>query len=316
VRDVTGDSEEAPTDAQREEMAQRLAKLGFSVRRDHENMLNFEPVAEFFQNAKAGQDGEVTVIRYPWSYITYIRFSCKDGQLTCTYTNYYPPSRFESGKAEAIDEFDYTEKGNVIFHSEGISYYKTGFRVLPLSQESREYYKKYVAPVNIFTQGPLVGNWNSQDFSAIHSEPFHWEWEFEELWRLTTGKRMVAVDSPYYIASPDPMRFDSARFPSEVVENLLQKYFDVPTATLRAMGSYDRNSDTYTFTGFNGGGYSPTLEVSKYQNNADGSLSLWIDFVSLEFGQELSAQSCLTVMPAADGSFKYLSNVYRQRNAL
>jgi hypothetical protein len=181
-----------------------------------------------------------------------------------------------------------------------------GFRVLPLSQESREYYKKYVAPVNIFTQGPLDGNWNAQDFSGIH-----WEWEFDELWRLTTGKRMVDTDSPYYspyyIVSPDPMRVDRARFPSEVVERLLQKYFDVPTATLRAISSYDRNSDTYTFTGFNGGGYSPTLEVSKYQSNADGSLSLWIDFVSLEFGQELSGQTCLTVMPAADGSFKYRS---------
>ena len=310
LRDVTGGSEEFPTDAQREEMAQKLGALGFSVLRDNENMLGYEPVAEFFKNTEADIDGEATVFFYPTSTITSRTFQYKDGKMTCAYTDYTAVG-VENHDPEAITSFTYTEKGNFIY---GMTAFPTdipdyegnlmGFRILPLSEKSREYYRKYVAVCTIFTKGPLTVTWSSGDFSKLN-----WEWIYDGLYRHETGKWMVDVSSPYYVPAPDIMHLSSVKLPADVVEGLLQKYFDVSSDTLRALDTYDKKTNTYQFTGFNGGGYTPALEVSKWQDNPDGSLTLWVDHVALEFGQELSAQSILTVMPAADGSFKYLSNV-------
>jgi len=305
VRAVIGKTEEPPpTPEQREEMAQRLGRLGFSVLRDNENMLNYEPVAKFCEDAAAGRDGEVIVFRYPWSYITYMHFVSRGGEITCSYTNYFASKGFEGEEPQGADAFEYTEKGNLIFHIAGNSE-SSGFRVLPLSEKSREYYKKYVLPGNIFSKGPLDTSWNSKDFSAMN-----WDWVFEGLWLHETGERMVDINSPYYVKAPDSMSFDSVRLPASVAEGLLQKYFNVPAETLRALDEYDEATDTYSFTGFNGGGYSSTLEVSEWKENPDGSLTLRVDFVSLEFNEELSAQSELTVMPEKGGGFKYLSNVF------
>ncbi len=292
---------ESPTIQQREKMAQQMGDLGFSVLRYDENMLNYEAVAEFLQNAVTGKDGEITVYTYPWTYVVSQTFSFENGKMTCTFNNYTAEGA-QPEESQNVNEFTYTEKGNYIYQLEGSSE-KSGFRVLPLSKESREYFRKYVVPGNIFTKGPLDVTWNSEDFSGLN-----WEWIFEGLWENENGKDLL--DSEYYRKASGNTHFDYALIPSAVVEGLLQKYFNVPTQTLRTIDKYDKKSDTYTFQGFNGGGYSPTLEVSKWQNNADGTLTLWINFVALEFGKELSAQSVLTIKPEKDGSFKYFSNDY------
>ena len=306
LRDVLGPSQSADALQQRE-ILERLKNLGLPVLIPDENMLNYRPVADFLEGALAGKDGEVTVYLYPDARISSRTFSCQGGKMTCAYTD-YAFGGAEKHAPEAVDFFSYTKKGNFIYHTEGASGSEgnqMGFRVLPLSEKSREYYRKYIVPGDIFAQGPLNGSWNSKDYSAIN-----WEWEFEGVWKHTTGKWMVDPASSYYVAPPDNAGFDSVKLPADIVEGLLQKYFDVPTETLRALGTYDKETNTYNFAGFRGGGYSSALEVSKWRENPDGSLTFWVDFVSLEFGKELSAQSMLTVMPSADGSFKYLSNVF------
>ena len=248
-------------------------------------------------------NGEATVYTYPYSYVIARTFSYQNGKMTCKGTEYNEGGTRSEATLD-VDEFAYTQKGNLIYQIAGESD-KSGFRVLPLSEQSREFYRKYIVPVNVFTQGPLNVSFDSGDYSQLN-----WEWIFQRLWKTETGTEMVDPASPYYQKAPDSMHFDSAKFPVDVVESLLQKYFDVPTEILRKLDTYDQKSGTYTFCGFNGGGYSPTLEVSKWRENTDGSLTLWIDFVVLEFSKELSAQSILTVMPSADGSFRYISNDY------
>ena len=307
LHDVMGDSEQSPDENQRETIAKKLGELGYPVlMRYTQNMLNYEIMAKFCEDASAGRDSEATLFYYPWNGITSHTFCYKDGKMSDYFTNYSSEGA-KSDTPGIIDSFTYTEKGNFMYYSkptETLSETQDGFRVLPLSEESWELYRKYVAPGDFYTQGLLNGTWNSKDFSAIN-----WEWEFEGLWMHTTGKEMVDRDSPYYVEAPDKMSMDRVKLPAGVVEGLLQKYFDVPTETLRLLNTYDSKTDTYNFKGFRGGGYSPTIEVSKWRENPDGSMTLWIDFVSLEFGQELSAQSILTVMPMKDGSFKYLSNI-------
>lgn len=303
IRSVLKGGEELPTAAQREELAQKIADLGFPVLRLDENMLHYEPVAEFCAKAAAGQDDAVTVFLYPWNYLISVTFTSQNGNITCAYTN-YTEEKAEAEKAQKVDEFTFTEKGNLIYHIES-NPDKSGFRVLPLSEESRTYYKKYVVPANTFAAGPLDASWNNEDFSGLN-----WEWIFERLWEIKTGRDMLDPASKYYKKAPDNNHFDSVVLPAEIVEGMLQKYFNVSTEDLRQMEQFAAKTAAYTFSGFRGGGYSATLEVAKSQSNADGSLTLWIDHVALEFGKELSAQSILTVMPQKDGGFKYLSNVF------
>jgi hypothetical protein len=306
MRNTLKPGQEFLTDEQREEMAQKMGSLGFSVLRYNENMLNYAPVAAFFQNATTGRDGEVTVYTYPWTYIISFTFAYHNGKMTCTGAQ-YTAAGVQSEAPQDITEFTYTAKGNLYYQAAGSSG-RSGFRVLPLSEQSREYFRKYIVPGNIFSKGPLAVSWNSENFKALN-----WEWIFQGLWRYEKGTEMVAVGSEYYRQAADSMHFDYAVIPGPVVEGLLQKYFDVPAPTLQALPQYDEKNATYTFTGFNGGGYSPTLEVSKWQHNADGTLTLWVDFVALEFGKELAGQSVLTVRPGKDGSFKYIANQYTEQ---
>jgi hypothetical protein len=265
-------------------------------------MLNYQRLEEFCADVAAGKDGSVTVFYYPWSYITAISLVAQDGELTCVYTQ-YTAAGVQGQDSLPIAEFTFTERGNLLFRFEETNYW-VGFRVLPLSPQSRAYYRDYIEPVTVFTQGPLNVNWDTTNFSALN-----WDWIFQRLWQVETGSAMVDPASPYYVRVEQG--FDRAVLPAQLVEDILQKYFPVSRAELRRMDAYDAKINTYSFTGFNGGGYSPTLEVSKWQEHADGSLTLWIDHVALEYGQELAAQSILTVLPAGDGRCKYLSNQYQ-----
>ncbi len=304
---VITDGETPPSEAQREEIAERLGALGFSVLRENDMMLNYEIMEEFCENASEGRDGEAVVFLYPGSSATSLRFAREKNKITCAYTTYNADGTISGGEPLPVDEFRYTKRGNLIYHIAGNSD-KSGFRVAPLSEESRAYYRKYVEPVSTFTQGPLDGSWSSLDFSVIN-----WEWLFERLWESTTGETMLDPASSYYVS--DSSRMDGVRLPADVAEGLLMQYFDVSAETLRELEAYEPETSSYFFTGFRGGGYSSTLEVSDWVENPDGSLTLWIDFVSLEFGEELSAQSRLTVMPGQDGEFKYISNEFLSKDA-
>ncbi|ADY55370.1 hypothetical protein Sgly_1039 [Syntrophobotulus glycolicus DSM 8271] len=299
IREVADNKSENPSNAQVNEVAQKIGNLGFPVLRYNENMINYKPVDDFFKNALAGKEGKVTVYS-PLSYIldiTSYNFTYAKGKMTCSYI-IYNANGIETMVPRNITKFVYTKKGNVYFHFEdGPELENTGFRVLSLSEQSREYYKRYVEP-GFIDQGPLVMSWNSSSFNELN-----WDYILDRLWVYENGTYMG--NSKYYINN-------SIVIPQDIVEKKLQKYFEVPTKTLRALKQYNKKNGTYTFYGFNGGGYSPTLEVSKFQNNTDGTLTLWVDFVELEFGKELAAQSILTVKNEPDGSFKYISNKYTQ----
>jgi hypothetical protein len=291
-----------------QEIAQKMGDLGFPVVRYDENMLNYEPVAEFFKKAMEGKDGEVTVYYYPtWFYINEIQattFSFQKGKMIATWVLYTAEG---SEKQEPLNvvEFNFTKKGNLYYKLEDYTEYHC-FRISPLSEQSREYYQKYIVPgwyEGWTRQGPLDVSWSSSDFSQLN-----WDYTLDMLWLYENGTYMG--DSKYLHRASGNEQFDRIIIPQDVVERLLQKYLDVPTQTLRAMEQYNEKEGTYTFHGYNGGGYTPRLEVSKWQNNADGTLTLWIDFVELEFGKELAAQSILTVRPGEDGSFKYIANQY------
>jgi hypothetical protein len=215
---------EIPSVEQRERMAGNMGDFGFSVLRDDENMLNYKMVAEFFQNAAAGKEGEVTVYTYPCSYVISRTFSYKNGKMTCVFTQYTAQGS-QPEDPQNVDEFMYTKKGNFIYHLEG-STEQSGFRVLPLSDESRAYFRKYIVPVHIiFSDGPLDVSWSSQDFSRLN-----WDWIFEGLWRNEYGTSMF--DSAYYRKASDSMHLDNVVIPGRVVEGSLQKYFNVSIQTL------------------------------------------------------------------------------------
>ncbi len=133
-------------------------------------------------------------------------FTSQNGNITCAYTN-YTEEKAEAEKAQKVDEFTFTEKGNLIYHIES-NPDKSGFRVLPLSEESRTYYKKYVVPANTFAAGPLDASWNNEDFSGLN-----WEWIFERLWEIKTGRDMLDPASKYYKKAPDNNHFDSVCSP-------------------------------------------------------------------------------------------------------
>jgi len=298
---------EKEKEMQKEEEMQKIGELGLPVVRYNEDMLNYEPVAEFFKKAMEGKDGEVTVYYYPWTTPETVfgsAFSFQKGKMILTITE-YTAEGFKKHEPQNVTEFNFTKKGNLYYKLEDYTEYHC-FRISPLSEQSREYYQKYIVPGWIGTwnsQGLLEVSWNSRDFSRLD-----WDHILDRLWLYDNGSYMW--DSKYVHQASGNEQSDCLIIPQDIVEGLLQKYFEVPTQTLRAMKQYNKKEGTYKLYGYNGGGYTPRLEVSKWQNNPDGTLTLWIDFVELEFGKELAAQDILTVRPGEDGSFKYIANQY------
>lgn len=301
-KNVLGNNWDNETDEQFKEISQQVSKLGISVVMENENMPNYKKVVDFYEKAKAGQNAKV-IIYHNKALFAQI-FTSNYGKISKSAV-FFTSNGINKTKPQDVDEITRTERGNLIYHS-GISSETSGFRVIPLPDICREYYKKYVVPVEIFADGPLLENWNNQDFGKLN-----WEWIYERLYTYKTGKMMLSEDSKYYHPG-SKTTFDYMVIPAKEVEDLLQSYFDVSTKELREMKQYNEKTRTYTFNGFRGGGFTPTLEVTKYKENDDGSLTLWIDHIALAFGtkEEYGMLSILTVLPNDNGTFKYISNEY------
>ncbi|HHY14381.1 MAG TPA: hypothetical protein GX526_07100 [Thermoanaerobacterales bacterium] len=239
IRSVVKQGDEFPDVQKREEMAGKIAELGFSVTRYNQNMLNYEKVDEFLRNVADGIEGEVTVYTYPWIYVISETFSYKNGEMTCT-LKHYTADEVREPITLKVDEFEYTERGNFIYRLEESGDEYRGFRVTPLSEKSRTYFQKYIMPGNIFMSGPVNINWNKDNFGDLN-----WDWIFEKLWEYENGTDMFNTE--YYREARDNFHFDYVEIPREVVEELLQKYFYVPTDILRNIDEYNEEDKTYTF---------------------------------------------------------------------
>ncbi|WP_101909025.1 DUF6070 family protein [Marasmitruncus massiliensis] len=296
-----------PTPEEYAQMSQAIGTLGFPVDFYDLDMPNYEKVEAFWNEVQAGKDTQIIIYGlYNWG-ITADILIHRDGKDFRTMAAY----DFLQGTADIkskiefeepvyrLDRIYMTEKGYLLYHipeQDGFSEMYRGYRISPLGEEIRVLGSRYIEGIGYIANGMLKYTWNKDDFSQLNMN-----WVFESLYYKFNGEFPEALykelDENGHVL-----------IPADVMEGIMLNSLPLTKEQLRSFIPFNEVNHTYAYEAFAGGGYSPIPEVVNIIKNADGSLSLTIDAVAVEFGEDKSMSSVLTVMDNTDGSIRYLSN--------
>lgn len=288
------------SEAQCREVVTLLGKAGYVSVADDVNMQNYEKFEEFYAAYLQKQDAMVTVYD--------VRQDGLIGALTFVYRNinqedkiqnYYIGIGWQEGGepkikntlVNGIAKMNLTEKGYFIYtyeeqivHSDENEY----LRVNPLSEKCRELTGKYMDGLSFVNYNAFVTNWDSSNVEKILTPCM-----FEDIYRIDTGMNLKA---------------ENDQIPAEVYERIMTKYFPVSQGQLRAKCGYDADSDSYPYERIFAIPHAPFGEVVDYTENADGTITLFVDGVWIDYDSDCAFTSEIVVQPFADGTFRYLSN--------
>lgn len=286
--------------AQCREVVTLLGRAGLVSVADDMNMQNYEKFEDFYAAYLQERDAMVTVYD--------VRQDGLIGALTFVYrkldqedkiqTYYIGIGWQEGGEPKVkntlisdIARMYLTEKGYFIYsyeeqivHSDENQY----LRVKPLSEKCRELTRKYVDGLSFVNYNAFVTNWDSSNVEKILMPCM-----FEDIYRMDTGTNLKA---------------ENDQIPAEVYERIMTTYFPVSKEQLRAKCGYDADSGSYPYEMIFAVPHAPFGEVVGYTEHADGTITLSVDGVWIEYDSDCAFTSEIVVQPFADGTFCYLSN--------
>lgn len=309
VIDISQAAFPMPTFEEYSKMSRAIGALGFPVDYYDLDMPNYEKVLAFWEDVKAGNDAHVVVYRlFNWGIVADILVN-QNGEQFCTSAVYDFPQGKPDGQSDVsfgepiykIDDLRMTEKGYLLYliHNDDPDAWpdNRGYRVLPLGEEKRALGRKYVWGIGYLANNMLRDNWDKDNLSVLKMD-----WVFESLYYKTNG------NMPYEDYPESGAGDGRVLIPADVMEKVMLDSLPLSVEQLKEVIPYDDTKKTYAYLTYNGGGYSGLPEVVDAVRNADGTLILTIDAVAIEFGNDKSMTSVLTVMDNPDGSIKYLSN--------
>ena len=167
------------------------------------------------------------------------------------------------------------------------------WRIKPLSDKCRELTAKYVYGLSYVNYNVLVTNWDSNNVEDILMPCM-----FEDIYRIYTG---------------EILRTENWRIPADTYEKIMTTYFPVTIEQLRERCGYDEDSNSYEHEMIFASPYPPFGEVVDYTENPDGTITLVVDGVWVDYNSDLAFTNIILVQPFDDGTFRYLSNTIEQK---
>lgn len=289
------------TDEQQKRAVKLLGKAGYVSVAEDINMENYEEVENFYSKYLKNQATMVTIFDvHSDGTIGEITFLYRDGKLQ----TYYVGIDWKEGGIPDIKEtlvsnlkeIRLTEKGYFIyvyeelFEHEGTSRY---FRIKPLSDKCRELTKKYVSKLSYVNYNMLVTDWDKNNVEDILMPCM-----FEDIYRIYTGENLKA---------------ENDRIPADVYEKIMTTCFLVSVEQLHENCEYDENTSSYKYEMIYAEPFSPFGEVVDYTQNSDGTITLFVDGVWVDFDSDCAFTNKIVVQPFDDGTFRYLSNTVEQK---
>ncbi len=135
---------------------------------------------------------------------------------------------------------------------------------------------------------------------------------FAQSFPLFVFEALCFYENPDYISGQSPYLSQTEdwvfNFPAEIVDELFLRYFGIPAGAMRSNRIYSAAENVYRVEAFQGGGAYSRLEVWDVEERADGTIAISVAFVSGSDERSGELAAILTVKPAADGGFTYLSN--------
>jgi hypothetical protein len=292
---------EAFTDKKRKEVVALLGKQGVVSVSEDVNMENYQSMEKFYSAYASGNDTMVTVFQvYQDGNITVLTFIYRNGKIQ----SYYIAIEWLEGGIPKIkgsgvndlEEIKLTEKGYFIYtntvtvaHGNLREYY----RVKPLKNEYRELTQKYISSLSFVNYNMLVTNWDSGNVEEILMPCM-----FEDIYQVYTGENL---------------KTENGHIPAEIYERIMTTCFPVSVEQLRTYCGYDAKRNGYEYEMIYSRQFPPFGEVVDYTQNADGTITLFVDGIWPDYNSDCAFANCIVVQPFDDGTFRYLSNSIEKR---
>ena len=283
------------------EVVTLLGMAGYVSVTEDANMENYEKVEDFYTAYMEKHDAMVTIFNVNRDgLIGAVTFIYRNNELQTYYVGIgwqeggIPEIR--STLVSDIAEIKLTEKGYFIYAYEEViahSSLRQYWRIKPLSDKCRELTAKYVYGLSYVNYNVLVTNWDSNNVEDILMPCM-----FEDIYRIYTG---------------EILRTENWRIPADTYEKIMTTYFPVTIEQLRERCGYDEDSNSYEHEMIFASPYPPFGEVVDYTENPDGTITLVVDGVWVDYNSDLAFTNIILVQPFDDGTFRYLSNTIEQK---
>ena len=289
------------SDQQRKEVVKRLGEQGLVSVSDDINMENYQKMQDFYSAYVSGRDAMVTVFSvYMDGNIGALTFIHRNGKIQSFYVSV---GWREGGMPEIkgfgsndLEEIRLTEKGYFIYtNTETIAHgnLREYYRVKPLSDECRELTKKYIYGLSFVNYNMLVTNWDASNVEEILMPCM-----FEDI---------------YPIYTDEPFKTEGGLIPAEIYERIMTTCFPVSVEQLREHCGYRADVDSYEYEMIFARQFPPFGEVVDYKQGADGTITLYVDGVWIDYNSDYAFTNQIVVQPFPDGTFRYLSNTIEQK---
>lgn len=289
------------SDKQRKNVVNRLGELGLVSVSDDINMENYQKMEEFYSAYVSGNNAMVTVFSvHSGGNISALSFIHRNGKIQ----SYYVVVGWQEGGIPEIKSFGnsdlqeikLTEKGYFIYtyadlvaHGNLREYY----RVKPLSDECRELTKKYIYGLSFVNYNMLVTDWDVNNVEEILMPRM-----FEDIYRIYTS---------------EPIQMENGLIPAEIYECVMTTYFPVSVEQVRENCGYRADEGGYEYEMIFPRQFPPFGEVVDYSQNGDGTITLYVDGVWVDYNSDYAFTNRIVVQPFEDGTFRYLSNSIEQK---
>lgn len=282
---------------EKDRLLMNVAALGVPVRIDwwdERGIEGWQAIAEFCEASRRGEDAEVVWYGLDPAGVTRYRLAREGGKRTRERLRWYygePAPEADSYESELLSGVEFWENGWLVWDKSGMG----AERIVPLPKEFWGPCEKYVIPVAGDRSDILRRDWDTEDYSSIN-----WQYVFISL-SCSDGEQLFEVYEPV------EELYDAYEAPAADVEGLLTEYFPVTVEELCATPQYQPDTQTYWMQYFQGTGnfVGGILEVAGKTDNPDGSMTLQVDWVCPNDRVE---RYYLTVLPEADGGWRYLGN--------
>ena len=289
------------SEQQRKEVVKRLGEQGLVSVSDDMNMENYQKMLDFYSAYVSGRDAMVTVFSvYMDGNIGALTFIHRNGKIQSFYVSV---GWREGGIPEIkgfgsndLEEIRLTEKGYFIYtNTETIAHgnLREYYRVKPLSDECRELTKKYIYGLSFVNYNMLVTNWDASNVEEILMPCM-----FEDI---------------YPIYTDEPFKTEGGLIPAEIYERIMTTCFPVSVEQLREHCGYRADVDSYEYEMIFARQFPPFGEVVDYKQGADGTITLYVDGVWIDYNSDYAFTNQIVVQPFPDGTFRYLSNTIEQK---
>ena len=178
---------------------------------------------------------------------------------------------------------------------------KVALRVLPLDEKYRTLNETYMMPISYVKNNMFLVDWSEDDFSALDFYDL-----FDIFYRQIYGKEV-----PY--GPSDNLGMGTVyQIPKEEFEHTIMTYLNIDSQTLQQKTLYRVDTKTYEYRprGFYEAEYPehPYPEVVDYTENADGTITLFINVVFPYEGLSKVFSHEVVVRLLENGGVQYVSN--------